>query len=216
MVIGCVCLSPRPAWRNPGSPVVASPAMAEDRELDVVVYGATGFVGRLTAEYLAAHAAGGRPHRARAAARASRGSRRSAPRWARRGRLAADRGRLDATPRRCAALAARTRGGRDDRRARTRPTAWSSSRPAPRPARTTPTSPARCCSCARRSIASTRSPPGRARGSCTPAASTRSRRTSACSCSPRPRARRGAGELEDTTLSCGRCAAASAAARSPR
>jgi short subunit dehydrogenase-like uncharacterized protein len=30
--------------------------MAEDRELDVVVYGATGFVGRLTAEYLASHA----------------------------------------------------------------------------------------------------------------------------------------------------------------
>jgi short subunit dehydrogenase-like uncharacterized protein len=30
--------------------------MAEDRELDVVVHGASGFVGRLTAEYLAAHA----------------------------------------------------------------------------------------------------------------------------------------------------------------
>lgn len=30
--------------------------MASDRELDVIVYGATGFVGRLTAEYLAAHA----------------------------------------------------------------------------------------------------------------------------------------------------------------
>jgi short subunit dehydrogenase-like uncharacterized protein len=30
--------------------------MTETRELDVVVYGATGFVGRLTAEYLAAHA----------------------------------------------------------------------------------------------------------------------------------------------------------------
>jgi short subunit dehydrogenase-like uncharacterized protein len=29
--------------------------MAADRELDVVVYGASGFVGRLTAEYLAAH-----------------------------------------------------------------------------------------------------------------------------------------------------------------
>jgi short subunit dehydrogenase-like uncharacterized protein len=30
--------------------------MAADRELDVVVYGASGFAGRLTAEYLAAHA----------------------------------------------------------------------------------------------------------------------------------------------------------------
>jgi short subunit dehydrogenase-like uncharacterized protein len=33
--------------------------MATDRELDVVVHGATGFVGRLTAEYLAAHAPDG-------------------------------------------------------------------------------------------------------------------------------------------------------------
>jgi short subunit dehydrogenase-like uncharacterized protein len=33
--------------------------MAGQRELDVVVYGATGFVGRLTAEYLAAHAPAG-------------------------------------------------------------------------------------------------------------------------------------------------------------
>src|SRR5687767_2702124 len=30
--------------------------MPEDRSLDVVVFGATGFVGRLTAEYLAGHA----------------------------------------------------------------------------------------------------------------------------------------------------------------
>jgi short subunit dehydrogenase-like uncharacterized protein len=34
-------------------------AAAGPRELDVVVYGATGFVGRLTAEYLARHAPGG-------------------------------------------------------------------------------------------------------------------------------------------------------------
>ena len=33
--------------------------MAGERELDVVVYGASGFVGRLTAEYLAAHAPAG-------------------------------------------------------------------------------------------------------------------------------------------------------------
>ncbi|HEV2061578.1 MAG TPA: saccharopine dehydrogenase NADP-binding domain-containing protein, partial [Solirubrobacteraceae bacterium] len=31
--------------------------MAPERDLDLVVYGATGFVGRLTAEYLARHAA---------------------------------------------------------------------------------------------------------------------------------------------------------------
>ena len=30
--------------------------MSEDRELDVVVFGATGFVGRLVAGYLADHA----------------------------------------------------------------------------------------------------------------------------------------------------------------
>jgi saccharopine dehydrogenase (NAD+, L-glutamate forming) len=34
----------------------SSPAPASDRELDVVVFGATGFTGRLTAEYLARHA----------------------------------------------------------------------------------------------------------------------------------------------------------------
>ena len=33
--------------------------MSEDRELDVVVFGATGFVGRLVAGYLAGHAPGG-------------------------------------------------------------------------------------------------------------------------------------------------------------
>src|SRR5690349_7511780 len=32
--------------------------MPGDRELDIVVYGASGFVGRLTAEYLATHAPG--------------------------------------------------------------------------------------------------------------------------------------------------------------
>src|SRR3712207_6548010 len=42
-----------PAWRiatpRPGTVAAVSP----DRELDVLLYGATGFVGRLTAEYLA-------------------------------------------------------------------------------------------------------------------------------------------------------------------
>src|SRR3954469_7777663 len=33
--------------------------MSTERELDVVVYGATGFVGKLTAEYLARHAPDG-------------------------------------------------------------------------------------------------------------------------------------------------------------
>src|SRR3954469_14595410 len=34
----------------------ASPAASSDRELDLVLFGATGFTGRLTAEYLARHA----------------------------------------------------------------------------------------------------------------------------------------------------------------
>ena len=33
--------------------------MTEDRDLDVVVFGATGFAGRLVAEYLAGHALAG-------------------------------------------------------------------------------------------------------------------------------------------------------------
>jgi short subunit dehydrogenase-like uncharacterized protein len=37
----------------------ASPAASSDRELDLVLFGATGFTGRLTAEYLARHAPGG-------------------------------------------------------------------------------------------------------------------------------------------------------------
>jgi short subunit dehydrogenase-like uncharacterized protein len=55
--------------------------MPGDRELDVVVYGASGFVGRLTAEYLAAHAPagvriglGGRTESRLAEVRASLGS----------------------------------------------------------------------------------------------------------------------------------------------
>jgi saccharopine dehydrogenase (NAD+, L-glutamate forming) len=37
----------------------ASPAASSDRELDLVLFGATGFTGRLTAEYLARHAPSG-------------------------------------------------------------------------------------------------------------------------------------------------------------
>jgi short subunit dehydrogenase-like uncharacterized protein len=40
-------------------------APPQDREHDVVVYGATGFVGKLTAAYLAEHAPGRQPDRAR-------------------------------------------------------------------------------------------------------------------------------------------------------
>jgi short subunit dehydrogenase-like uncharacterized protein len=56
--------------------------MSAERELDVVVYGATGFVGRLTAEYLAEHAPpqariglGGRSEERLAEVRASLGAR---------------------------------------------------------------------------------------------------------------------------------------------
>src|SRR4051794_21578711 len=35
------------------------PGVSAARDLDVVVFGATGFVGRLTAEYLVTHAPGG-------------------------------------------------------------------------------------------------------------------------------------------------------------
>ena len=38
---------------------VSSPAASSDRELDLVLFGATGFTGRLTAEYLAHHAPNG-------------------------------------------------------------------------------------------------------------------------------------------------------------
>jgi len=37
----------------------SSPALSSDRELDLVLFGATGFTGRLTAEYLARHAPSG-------------------------------------------------------------------------------------------------------------------------------------------------------------
>src|SRR3546814_20825344 len=46
--------------------------MAQTREYDIIVYGATGFTGRLVAEYLASHYAG----------------RADAPRWAMAGRSA--------------------------------------------------------------------------------------------------------------------------------
>ena len=138
--------------------------------------------GRLLAGYLAEHAppearialAGRSRERAaggarRAAAggpglgRARRPTRRTAPRWPR-------------WPRRPGCW--RPPSGP------TPATGCRSSRPARRPAPTTPTSPARCCSSATRSTGSTRSPGGPAPGSCTPAGTTRSRRTSPRCCSP--------------------------------
>jgi short subunit dehydrogenase-like uncharacterized protein len=81
--------------------------MSAERELDIVVYGATGFVGRLTAAYLAAHAPeqvrvglGGRSRERLEAARAELGDR--AAGWPLIAADAHDRAALDA-------LAARTR-----------------------------------------------------------------------------------------------------------
>ena len=172
--------------------------MGTERDLDVVVFGATGFVGRLTADA---------PGRARAAARADRrwpGARTSGSGRARRtagaGRAT---GRCSSpTPTDAASL-----GGWS------RPTQVVATTVGPylryglplveacaRPARTTPTSPARCCSCATASTASTTPPPRPARASCTPAASTRSRPTSASLLAAEQAQADGAGELDDTTL----------------
>ena len=41
------------------APVPSAPVPAASRDLDVVLFGATGFVGRLTAEHLAKHAPSG-------------------------------------------------------------------------------------------------------------------------------------------------------------
>ena len=130
--------------------------MAGERELDVVVYGATGFVGALTADHLAAHAPPGL--RIALAGRSGRGCAPSAP-GCRRGPRLAPRSRPTApTPRR----------SRRWRRGTTvvvttvgpyrppRSPARGGLRDAPAP--TTPTSPARSCSSARRSTAPTPSP----------------------------------------------------------
>ena len=83
------------------------PVSGSERELDVVVYGATGFVGKLTAEYLAEHAPesvriglGGRSESKLAAVRSSLGAR--AAGWPLIVADSSDRPALDA-------LAARTR-----------------------------------------------------------------------------------------------------------
>ena len=157
----------------------AWPRIPEQREHDVVVYGATGFVGKLTAAYLAEHAPAGRADRARrplaGEARANaRRDRRPRRRLAARRRRQLRRGRrrrarrLDARRRddgrpvrevrHAAARRVRGRGHALRRPDRRDPLHAPRDRRAPRDARR----PA-------------------ARGSSTPAASTRSRPTSACS-----------------------------------
>ena len=168
------------------------------RELDIVVFGATGYVGRLVARHLADHAPtdvriglAGRSADRLAAVRSDLGSR--GRRLAVDGRRRA-RSRLDGRPCR------RRPGWWPPLSAPTSNTGSRWSRPVPAPARTTPTSPARSCSPGPASTASTTSRRPAAPGSCTRAASTRSPPTSAsCCCTSGPGAD-GAGRLEDTTL----------------
>ena len=120
---------------------------AHPRSLDVVVFGATGFVGRLVAGHLAAAAPAGlrvglagRSADRLAAVRDGLGP--AAAHWP---LLVADAG----DPASLEQMAAAHPGRRLDGRSLCAATASRWWRPAPRPARTTPTSPARCCSCAR-------------------------------------------------------------------
>ena len=135
------------------------------RDHDVVVFGATGFVGRLTAEYLAEHAPagtrvalGGRSRDKLERVRAELGPQ------------AADWPLIVADSHDEQALA-RARGvdarRRDHRRALPALRPAAGARRARRPAPTTPTSPARSCSCAGRSTPPTRRPRRAARGSST-------------------------------------------------
>ena len=170
---------------------------AAQREFDIVLYGATGFVGKLTAEYLA------RPGGAARIALAGRSAERllARARLARRGGagLAADRRR-----RRVAVDAERHGGphpgGRHHRRAPTRSTGcrWS---PRARPrAPTTPTSPARRCSSARASTRTTSRPSTPVHGSCTRADSTPSLRISPSTRCTSGRVADGAGQLGETNF----------------
>ena len=159
-------------------------------ELDIVVFGATGFVGRLVAGTRRARPADvriGLAGRSRAARRRPRRP------WPEGRVLAADR-RRHAYPASLPALAESTRvvattvGPSCVTASR-----WS--RPAPAPAPTTPTSPARSCSCGEHRPSTISRRPA-APESCTRAASTRSRPTSASCCctsgpAPMPRATRG-------------------------
>ena len=111
--------------------------MAVMREHDIVVFGATGFVGKLTAAYLASA-----PRRARGSASAAARSEKLERARGRARRGAADWPLVVADSHDAAAL---RRAGRVDhassrrRSARTASTACRWSRRAPRPARTTPT-----------------------------------------------------------------------------
>ena len=173
--------APHPHRANPGP---ARPGRARQdgrvadnaRTYDIVVYGASGFVGRLLAGYLAEHAPPGTrialAGRSRArCAEVRDGLPEAARDWDVLEADAGDPPALDAHRRADPGAWPRRSGPTPGTGCR-----WS--RPARAPARTTPTSPARCCSCGTRSTASTRWPGRRVRGSCTPAATTRSRRTS--------------------------------------
>ena len=121
-----------------------TPETENSREHDLVVYGATGFVGTLTAAYLAEPRPPARGSLSPGARRPS--SSRSAASCPPRPPTGRSSSPTAATPRRWTRWL--------PRRPRSRPpsaptcaTASRWSRPAPTPARTTPTSPARCCSC---------------------------------------------------------------------
>ena len=122
---------------------------SQNREHDVVVYGATGFVGKLTALYLAEHgpadakiALGGRSKEKLERTRAEIGGR--AADWP---LVVADSSDEAAV----AALAASTRAVATTVGPYAKLRACRCWAPAPPPARTTPTSPARSSSCAARS-----------------------------------------------------------------
>ena len=160
------------------------PAVTDSaRDHDIVVYGATGFVGVLTARYLAEHAP--------ADARIALGGRSQAKLEQTRAQLGVEWPLVIAEsqdPDAVAALARAPPASWQRPSAPTSSTASRSSRRAQPPGRTTPTSPARSCSCAGRSTQPTPRRGRAAPGSCIRAASTRSRPTSACcSCTRRRR-----------------------------
>lgn len=151
-----------------------------DRPYDIVLFGATGFVGELTAQYLAAHAPDGL--RWAVAGRDGEKLRRLRDRLAAAADTAADVGVLLADvsdPDSLRELAGHARVV-PRLSARTSVTATRWSPPAPTPVRTTSTSPGSPSSSTWRTSATT---PARGRPApawCTPAVSTPSRTTSAC------------------------------------
>ena len=161
----------------------ACAGMADARDLDIVLFGATGFTGQLTAEYLAAPRAR-RACAGRSPAATSRSSRRCGPTSptidpaARRPRAAA-RGRRP-TPPRWPAVAAR--GPRRDHDRRALPDVRRAAGRRLRRGRHRLRRPDRGAGVRRPDVRRATTPPrsAPAPGSCTPAGSTRSRTTSAC------------------------------------